>query len=96
MSLKSAGLISASITSYKLGSISESENDGEITFGGMDPAKYDASTLVTVGNADSNGFWAVNIDGVSVDGTNLNMTGRSAILDTGTVSFITKLSSQDD
>jgi hypothetical protein len=82
--LAKAGLISDAILSYKLGRSRDTENDGEITFGGLDPSKFDPKTLVTVPNVDPRGFWTAALDGVTVGGKSLKLQGRTAILDTGT------------
>ena len=59
-----------------------------MTFGGLDASKFDASTLVTVDNVSQDGFWEAAMDGVSADGQDLGLQGRSAILDTGTTLII--------
>ncbi|KZT29908.1 acid protease [Neolentinus lepideus HHB14362 ss-1] len=82
--LHSAGLIQAPITSYKLARLADGSNDGEITFGGMDPAKFNASTKVTIKNVSPKGYWEANVDTFKVDGKDINLSGRTAILDTGT------------
>jgi Eukaryotic aspartyl protease len=83
-SLAAAGLIPAAITSYKISRLADKKNDGEITFGGLDPAKFVQSTLVTVNNVNTQGFWEGALDGVTVNGQNVGLQGRTAILDTGT------------
>ena len=82
-SLAKLGLIGEAITSYKLGRVSDGNNDGEITFGGLDQSKFDSSTLVTFPNVNPYGFWEGNVS-VSVGGKDLGLQGRTAILDTGT------------
>ncbi|KAF7292744.1 Acid protease [Mycena indigotica] len=82
--LAQQGLISDAITSYKISRTADAKNDGEITFGALDPAKFDANTLVTVPNVNAQGFWEAALDGVSVNGQDLGLNGRTAILDTGT------------
>jgi len=82
-SLAEKGLINAAITSYKISRTSDGLNDGEITFGGLDQSKFDPNTLVTLPNINKDGFWEANFE-VSVDGQDLGLSGRSAILDTGT------------
>ena len=82
-SLAKLGLIDEAITSYKLGRASDGNNDGEITFGGLDESKFDPSTLVTFPNVSPNGFWEGGIS-ISIDGKDLGLQGRTAILDTGT------------
>ena len=81
------GLISDAITSYKISRIADGLNDGEITFGGLDETKFDPNTLVTVPNVNPNGFWEADFT-ASVDGKDLGLKGRTAILDTGTTLII--------
>jgi len=87
-SLASAGLVPAAIVSYKLSRLADDKNDGEITFGALDDSKFDSSTLVTVPNVNSQGFWEASLDSVSVNGTDLGLDGRTTILDTGTTLMI--------
>ena len=86
-SLAQTGLIKSAITSFKLSRLSDGKNDGEINFGGLDPAKFDANTLVTFNNVNQNGFWEGDVS-FSVDGQDLGLNGRTAILDTGTTLII--------
>ena len=81
--LAKLGLIGEAITSYKLGRVSDGDNDGEITFGGLDESKFDPNTLVTFSNVSPYGYWEGDVS-VSVDGKDLGLQGRTAILDTGT------------
>lgn len=82
-SLASAGLIQSAITSYKISRLADGKNDGEITFGGIDQTKIDPATLVTITNVNKQGFWEVPFT-ASVGGKDLGLSGRTAILDTGT------------
>ncbi len=86
--LASAGLIDEAITSYKISRLSDNKNDGEITFGALDDTKFDPKTLVTFDNVATNGFWEGAMDAVTADGKDLGLTGRSAILDTGTTLIV--------
>ena len=36
-------------------------------------------------NVSPDGFWELPIDSITVDGTDIGLDGRTAILDTGTV-----------
>ncbi|KAJ3512882.1 hypothetical protein NLJ89_g3266 [Agrocybe chaxingu] len=87
-SLAKAGLIPEAITSYKISRLSDNNNDGEITFGALDPAKFDPKVQVTVPNVNPDGFWEVNLDAVTINGQDTGLTGRTAILDTGTTLFV--------
>jgi hypothetical protein len=64
--LQSAGLIARNIISYKISRETDGKNDGEITFGGMDASKYNASKLVRLKNLNTGGFWEAGLDGVKV------------------------------
>ncbi|KAI0833254.1 acid protease [Trametes gibbosa] len=86
--LAKAGLIGDAITSFKISRFADGKNDGEVTFGALDDTKFDASTLVTFDNVSPDGFWEGAMDSVSVDGTDVGLQGRSAILDTGTTLII--------
>jgi len=87
-SLASAGLISDAITSFKISRAADNLNDGEITFGGLDPTKFDAATLTTFDNVNQQGFWEGAMDSITVDGTDTGLSGRTAILDTGTTLIV--------
>ncbi|KAJ7056627.1 acid protease [Mycena amicta] len=82
--LASQGLISDAITSYKISRTLDNKNDGEITFGALDPTKFDPATLVTINNVNTQGFWEGAVDAVTVNGKDAGLQGRTAILDTGT------------
>ncbi|KAF8699264.1 Acid protease, partial [Rhizoctonia solani] len=82
-SLAKAGLIQSAITSYKIPRLADGKNDGEITFGGIDETKIDAATTTTMPNVNPNGFWEVPFT-AAVGGKDIGLTGRTAILDTGT------------
>ncbi|KAG6832820.1 hypothetical protein H0H92_009439 [Tricholoma furcatifolium] len=87
-SLAQQGLISDAITSYKISRLADNLNDGEITFGGLDPTKFDASTLVTFDNVNTQGFWEGAMDAITVNGADTGLQGRTAILDTGTTLIV--------
>jgi len=86
--LASNGLISSAITSFKISRLADQLNDGEVTFGGLDTSKFNASTLVTFPNVNKLGFWEGAMDAITVNGKDSGMTGRTAILDTGTTLII--------
>ncbi|KAF8753466.1 Acid protease [Rhizoctonia solani] len=89
-SLAKAGLIQSAITSYKIPRLADGKNDGEITFGGIDETKIDAATTTTMPNVNPNGFWEVPFT-AAVGGKDIGLTGRTAILDTGTSLIIAPL-----
>jgi hypothetical protein len=82
------GLIQEAITSYKISRLRDDENDGEITFGGLDQSKFDQNTLVTLDNVNPQGFWEANFSSVTMNGKRLHVNGLSAILDTGTTLMV--------
>ncbi|KAI9827016.1 MAG: hypothetical protein M1826_006495 [Phylliscum demangeonii] len=61
-------------------------NDGEVNFGDANRAKYDGDLgwSKCLSNA---GVWEVAVDGAGVDGKAVKVTGKSAIIDTGS-SFV--------
>ncbi|PWN42199.1 acid protease [Ceraceosorus guamensis] len=91
--LYSAKLVPAPVMGYHLGRASDADNDGEVTFGGVDASKY-RGALKEVGNVSKQGFWEINLDGVTYDGkkiSSISGTGKSqrtAILDTGTTLIV--------
>jgi hypothetical protein len=87
-SLASQGLISDAITSFKIPRAVDNLNDGEITFGALDPSKFDASTLTVVPNVNTQGFWESALDAVTVDGQDAGLQGRTSIMDTGTTLIV--------
>lgn len=87
-SLAKAGQIQEAIVSFKISRLADQKNDGEVTFGGLDASKFDKKTLVTLNNVNNQGFWEAGLDAVSVDGKDLGLTGRTAILDTGTTALL--------
>jgi len=87
-SLAQAGLIKEAIVSYKLSRLADQKNDGEVTLGGLDTSKFDQNTLVTINNINKEGFWEAGIDAVSINGTDLGLANRTAILDTGTTLLV--------
>lgn len=85
--MQKEGLIKEAITSYKLSRLGDGKNDGEVTFGALNPDKFDSGSLVTFKNVNKDGFWEGNIDSFKMNGKDVNLSGkRTGILDTGTVS----------
>ncbi|KAF8501376.1 acid protease [Russula emetica] len=87
-SLAQTGQIKQAIVSFKLSRLADQKNDGEVTFGGLDASKFDQNTLVTLNDVSNQGFWEAAMDAVSVDGNDLGLNNRTAILDTGTTLLI--------
>jgi len=86
--LAAAKVIPDSVVSYKISRLADNKNDGEITFGGLDPTKFDSAAIVTVPNLSKTGFWEAALDAATVDGVDSGLTGRTAILDTGTTLMV--------
>ncbi|KAJ7106479.1 acid protease [Mycena crocata] len=85
--LVNAGFISQAITSYRLPRLVDDTNNGEITFGALDESKFDPSTRVTI-KSPGNDFWIANLGGVSVEGDDVEIIGKTALMDTGTTLLI--------
>jgi len=87
-SLKAAGLIKVAQVGYALGRVADATNIGQITFGGVDATRFSGS-LTLIDNVSKTGFWEGAMSAVSVNGKKLAaLTGRSAILDTGTTLIV--------
>jgi len=82
------GLVNSAIIGYKISRLLDNKNDGEITFGGVDQTKFDPATTVNLANVNQQGFWEAAMDAVTVDGTDVGLQGRTAILDTGTTLIV--------
>lgn len=83
--LHSSGLVAAPVMGYRLGRIADgkAKNDGLVSFGGVDGSAIKGS-LVEVPNVSKSGFWEAQLDKITLNGTDLSLDGRTAILDTGT------------
>ncbi|SNX84309.1 related to extracellular aspartic proteinase [Melanopsichium pennsylvanicum] len=81
------GQVQAPVMGYHLGRVADGYNDGEVTFGGVDPAKY-SGNITEIDNVSTKGFWEGSIDAVTVGGTDLDLQNRTAILDTGTTLIV--------
>ncbi|KAF9492362.1 acid protease [Pleurotus eryngii] len=93
--LRNEGLVKEGIVSYHIPRALDTmkagvpvKNVGELTLGAMNPAKFNASTLVTVRNVSPTGFWEAPVDEVRVNGTSIGLARRSAILDTGSTLLV--------
>lgn len=88
--LYSTGQVAQPVMGYHLGRASDGSNDGEVTFGGVDPFKFKGD-LTEVENVSTEGFWEAKLDAVSFNGSKISLSGsysRSAILDTGTTLIV--------
>ncbi|KAH5019620.1 hypothetical protein HBH69_057960 [Parastagonospora nodorum] len=85
--LSSNKLIGAKLYGIHLSRGRDGTQDGELNFGEVNKDRFsgDLNYLDIIEN--DNGFWEVPIENAGVDGVQVGLTGRSAIIDTGT-SFI--------
>ncbi|KAM0751497.1 acid protease [Meredithblackwellia eburnea MCA 4105] len=86
-SLAQAGTVTSAQMGYHLARLSDGNNDGEITFGGVDSTKF-SGTLAEFSNVNTQGFWEGALEDVTVNGASLGLNGRTAILDTGTTLIV--------
>jgi hypothetical protein len=87
--LKQKKLLKSLVFSISLNRDSDGRNDGQITFGGIDRAKYTGEisyTDVPPPNKDA-GEWVIPLGGLSVNGQSAAVSNRLAYIDTGT-SFV--------
>lgn len=84
-SLHKSGVIRNSIVSLKIPRFADNKHDGEMTLGGLNPAKYDAKSIVVVKNVNEFGFWETAINQIKIGGRTTGWTNRTGVLDTGTV-----------
>ncbi|KAG6820932.1 hypothetical protein H0H93_009168 [Arthromyces matolae] len=85
--LVSTGKLKQLIVSYHIPRFADgkNKNNGELTLGAMNPARYDPKTLVTVPNVSQLGFWEAKLQDVVVNGKSMGWkNNRTAIFDTGT------------
>ncbi|KAF7313458.1 Acid protease [Mycena chlorophos] len=85
--MRDVGFFHQAIVSYRLPRSLDHVNNGEVTFGGLDPAKFDPSTLVTINSTDS-GFWIIPLEGASVNGNAVTLNSTQALMDTGTTLLV--------
>lgn len=76
-------LLKDNILGIHLSRSADGANDGQITFGAADPKRFKGDLSYTKAVADD-GMWEIPCDGAAVDGKDLGLKGKTAILDTGT------------
>ncbi|RIB27007.1 aspartic peptidase domain-containing protein [Gigaspora rosea] len=65
------------------------QSPSELTIGGSNPDRYHADTLTFTHLVDDNvGAWEIPIDNCVVEGEELNLEGRTGIIDTGSTRII--------
>lgn len=84
--LVTQGMVAQPVMGYRLARV-EDGNDGEVTFGGVDAQKY-VGNLTELDNVSKQGFWEGAMDSVKFNGQDLGLSGRTAILDTGTTLIV--------
>lgn len=84
--LAKAGTLSGAFVGYALGRVSDSQNIGQVTFGGIDQTKF-SGDLTIFPNVNKKGFWEGTMNVVQVGGKTI-LTDRTGILDTGTTLMV--------
>ncbi|KAL2128720.1 hypothetical protein VTI74DRAFT_8722 [Chaetomium olivicolor] len=84
--LKAKKLVNSLVVGMSLNRDSDGANNGQVTFGGVDPAKYTGEISYTKveSPAKEAGDWAIPLGGVSFNGKSANISSKEAYLDTGT------------
>ncbi|KAF7327531.1 Acid protease [Mycena kentingensis (nom. inval.)] len=96
VALRDLGFFEAAITSYRLPRVLDNNPAiGSITFGGLDPSRFDASTQVSIKASDDVGFWIIPLEGVNVAGQSVTLTSTQALMDTGTTLLVVPPSDAD-
>lgn len=80
--LKKAKVIDANIFAVSLSRAADGTNDGEISFGALDPSKYTGDITYTSTTDDTS--WSIIMDDVTVGGKSSGNSGKTAYIDTGT------------
>ncbi|KAJ4403563.1 hypothetical protein N0V91_006436 [Didymella pomorum] len=83
-SLLDAKLIDAKLYGIHLSRSKDNDNDGELNLGEVNKGRFsgDLNWLDCVPN--DTGFWEIQLADARVDGANIGLAGRTAIMDTGT------------
>lgn len=85
--LKTSNIIGAKLYGIHLNRGKDGVLDGELNLGEPNKERYDGDLNYMKIVENDSGFWEIGVDNVGVDGTELGIAGKSAIIDTGT-SFI--------
>ncbi len=81
--MASQQLLKANMFGVHLSRSGDGANDGQITFGAPDSSKF-SGDLSYIDGVSTDGLWEIPAEGVAVDGQSLGLTGKTAIIDTGT------------
>ena len=77
-------LLQANILGIHLQRNSDGAKDGQITFGGVDQSKFQGALSYTQTLSTDSTLWEIPVEDLAVGGTSSQLSGRSAIIDTGT------------
>jgi cathepsin D len=81
--MASQKLLPANLFGVHLSRSADGATDGQITFGAPDTSKFTGDLSYT-DSLSVDGLWEIPADGAAVDGQSLELTGKTAIIDTGT------------
>lgn len=81
--VQKGSMLKSNIVGFSLSRGSDDEQDGTVTFGGVDESKLNGNITYTDTISSSN-RWEIPVDDVAVNGQACNFTGKGAIIDTGT------------
>jgi cathepsin D len=81
--LMNANLLKANLFGVHLQRNADGATDGQVNFGAVDTSMFDGDLHYT-DSISTDGLWEIPIDDAGVDGNSAGLTGRTAIVDTGT------------
>jgi Eukaryotic aspartyl protease len=81
--MASQKLLKANLFGVHLSRSADGATDGQITFGEADSSRFSGDLSYT-DSLTLDGLWEIPCDGAAVDGQSLGLTGKTAIIDTGT------------
>ena len=81
--MASQKLLKANLFGVHLSRSADGATDGQITFGEADASRFSGDLSYT-NSLSLDGMWEIPCDGAAVDGQSLGLTGKTAIIDTGT------------
>jgi hypothetical protein len=85
--LKNQSLIDERVFGVNLGRSADPNDEGSITFGGVDSSKYNGDIVYTdLQNHPT--FWQIDVESTVLNGQVINFANKSAIVDTGTTLII--------
>lgn len=82
--LQASKALSSNIFSVALSRSADGPNNGEVMFGGTNPAMFVGDITYTATSPSARGDWAIPLDDISYDGKKAGIVGRNAFIDTGT------------